>query len=336
MSARSATQTGSVFTKALMRPGGGIVVLLIAICVIMAFLSPNFLTVTNLANLLNQAVFLVILAIGMTIVLVSRGIDLSVGAVLGLSGGVAANLMSNGVPMPIAFAAALATGVCLGIINGLVITKLKVPDFVATLAMLGVARGILFVWTEAIPFRGYMDSAYYFIAGLTPFLGPVTAPIVVALVVALVSAIFLRRTPFGRHVYGTGSNPDAARLSGINVDRVKIRVYAISGLLAAVAGILLAGRLTTVHPEMGVGMELDAIAAAVMGGAALTGGRGTVFGAVAGALTLTLIQNAINILNINPYWETIVVGAVILLAVIAERVGSTVLRRPGRQAPASV
>jgi ribose transport system permease protein len=335
MSARSATQTGSVFKRVLMRPGGGIIVLLIAISVIMAFLSPNFLTVSNWANLLNQAVFLVILAIGMTIVLVSRGIDLSVGAVLGLSGGVAANLMSNDIPMPIAFAAALATGVCLGIINGLVITKLKVPDFVATLAMLGVARGILFVWTGAVPFRSYMDSAYYFIAGLTPFLGHVTAPIVVALVVALASAAFMRRTPFGRHVYGIGSNPDAARLSGINVDRVKIRVYAVSGLLAAVAGILLAGRLTTVHPEMGVGMELDAIAAAVMGGAALTGGRGTVFGAVAGALTLTLIQNAINILNVNPYWETIVVGAVILLAVIAERVGSAVLKRPERQAPAS-
>lgn len=335
MSARSATQTESVLTRALRRPGGGIVVLLVVISVITAFLSPTFLTVSNLVNLLNQAVFLVILAIGMTIVLISRGIDLSVGAVLGLSGGVAANLMTNGIPMPIAFAAALAAGACLGTINGLVITKLKVPDFVATLAMLGVARGILFVWTGAIPFRSYMDSAYYFVAGLTPFLGPVTAPIVIALIVAVVSAAVLRRTPFGRHVYGIGSNPDAARLSGISVDGMKIRVYAVSGLLAAVAGILLAGRLTTVHPEMGVGMELDAIAAAVMGGAALTGGRGTVFGAVAGALTLTLIQNAINILNVNPYWETIVVGAVILLAVIAERVGSMVLKQPGRQEPAS-
>lgn len=319
-----------------MRPGGGIVVLLIVISVIMAFLSPNFLTVSNWANLLNQAVFLMILAIGMTIVLISRGIDLSVGAILGLSGGVAANLMSNDVPMPLAFAAALATGVGLGVINGLVITKLKVPDFVATLAMLGVARGILYVWTEAVPFRSYMDSTYYFIAGLTPFLGPITTPLVVTLVVALAVAAVLSRTSFGRHVYGTGSNPDAARLSGISVDRVKISVYAVSGLLAAIAGILLAGRLTTVHPEMGVGMELTAIAAAVMGGAALTGGRGTVFGAVAGALTLTLIQNAINILNVNPYWETIVVGAVILLAVIAERVGGTVLKRPSRHAPAGV
>jgi len=317
-----------------MRPGGGILVVLIAISAIAATQSPNFLTATNWANIINQAVFVMIVAVGMTIVLIARGIDLSVGSVLGLSGGVAAYLLYNGVPMPIAFAAALATGTCLGIINGLVITKLGIPDFIATLAMLGVARGILFVWTEAIPFRGYMDTFYYTLGGLTRVFWEITAPMLIALVVALAGAAILRFTRFGRHVYGAGSNPDAARLSGVNVDRVKIAVYALSGFLAAVAGILLAGRLTTVHPEMGLGFELDAIAAAVMGGAALTGGRGSILGAILGALTFTVIINIINILNINPYWETIVVGAIILVAVIAERIGDVALRSR-RQVPSA-
>lgn len=334
MAARSMTPVRGFLTGALSRPGAGIIVVLAVVSAFVATQSPSFLTASNWFNILNQMVFLAILAVGMTTVLIARGIDLSVGSVLGLSGGVAAYLMSNGVPMPIAFVAALAAGTCLGIANGLMITKLGIPDFIATLAMLGFARGLLYVWTEAIPFRAYMDSFYYTVGGLTRLFGPVTVPILVALVVALIVAAVLRWTAFGRHVHGVGSNPEAAKLSGVNVDRVKITVYAISGLLAAVAGILLAGRLTTVQPDMGTGYELTAIAAAVMGGAALSGGKGSVFGAVIGALALTVINNVINILNVEPYWETIVLGVIILLAVAAERIGSAI-SMPGRKAPSA-
>lgn len=315
----------STLTEMLRRPGAGLVVFIIAFSAFLTIQAPNFLTLSNWYNILNQAVALALLGIGLTIVLISRGLDLSVGSILGLSGGVAANFISNGVPMLIAFVAALVAGAGLGIVNGLVITKLRVPPFIATLAMLSIARGALFVWTEAIPFRGYMTEFYYLLGGLTPIFGVriVTLPVLIVLIVALISAVVLKGTQFGRHVYAVGSNPEAAELSGVNVDRIKISVYAISGLMAALAGIILAGRLTTVHPEMGLNMELTAIAVAIIGGAALTGGRGSIFGALAGALTLTLIQNSISILGLNPNWETAVVGAVILMAVIVNRVLAT-------------
>lgn len=308
-------------TEILRRPAAGLVIFIIAFSAFLTIQTPSFLTLSNWYNILNQAVVLALLGVALTIVLISRGLDLSVGSILGLGGGVAANFISNGIPMPIAFAAALTVGTGLGIVNGLVITKLRVPPFIATLAMLSIARGALFVWTEAIPFRGYMNEFYYLLGGLSPLFGirVVTLPVLVVLAVALISAAVLKGTQFGRHVYAVGSNPEAAELSGVNVDRIKISVYAISGLLAALAGVILAGRLTTVHPEMGLNMELIAIAVAIMGGAALAGGRGSVFGALAAALTLTLIQNSISILNLNPNWETVVVGAVILLAVLVDR-----------------
>lgn len=312
----------STVTEMLRRPAAGLVVFIIAFSAFLTIQAPSFLTLSNWYNILNQAVALALLGIGLTIVLISRGLDLSVGSILGLSGGVAANFISNGIPMPIAFATALVAGAGLGVVNGLVITKLRVPPFIATLAMLSIARGILFVWTEAIPFRGYMTEFYYLLGGLTPIFGVriVTLPVLIVLAVALIGAVVLRGTQFGRHVYAVGSNPEAAELSGVNVDRIKIAVYAISGLMAALAGIILAGRLTTVHPELGLNMELTAIAVAIIGGAALTGGRGSMFGALVGALTLTLIQNSISILGLNPNWETAVVGAVILMAVIVNRV----------------
>lgn len=335
MTASSAAESvWSALRKALLRPGGGIVVILVSIAVFATTQSPVFLTANNLFNIVDQTVILMILAIATTMVLIAGGIDLSIASILGLSGGVAAYLMSNGLPMPVAFVAALATGTSLGIVNGLVITKLGVPDFIATLAMLGFARGVLYVWTEAIPFRGYMTPFYYMLGGLTRLAGPITVSILIALVLAIVVAAVLRWTTFGRHIHGVGSNPDAARFSGVSIDRVKISVYATSGLLSAAAGILLAGRLTTVQPSMGEGFLLPAIGAAVMGGAALSGGKGSVFGAVMGALTLSTITNVINILNVNPYWQSITVGIIIILAVLAERVSSSMSRTRGEASTA--
>ncbi|MGI9658685.1 MAG: ABC transporter permease [Gaiellaceae bacterium] len=311
------------------RPGTGILAFLIILCIAMAPTSKSsvFFTETNWFNIANQSVFVAILAVAMTIVLISGGIDLSVGAVVGLTGGVVAWLMAHGTPLAVAFIAGLATGAILGTINGLVITRLGVPDFIATLALLSVARGLLFVWTDGIPFIDYMTDTYRTIGGLEKLFWQITVPILIALGVAFAAAALLRKTRQGRHIKATGSNTDAARLSGVNVTRVKVAVYAGSGFLAALTGILLAGRLTTVQPLMGAGLELEAIAAAVMGGAALTGGRGSILGAMLGAITLVVIQNIINIFGIEPAWETIVVGAIILMAVSIDRLTTTVFRQ---------
>jgi ribose transport system permease protein len=299
--------------------GGGTLVFLVAISAIMATQNSTFLTSNNLLNVLNQSVFIGILAVAMTIVLIHGGIDLSVGAVAGLTGGLVAFLMGHGVPMGWAFIDALLLGTALGIVNGLVITRLGVPDFIATLAMLGVARGLLFVWTEGVPFIDYATSTLRTIGGLNAVVWKITVPMILLVVVAGLAAGMLTRSRFGSHVRATGSNREGARLSGVDVDKVKIAVYALSGALAALVGILLAGRLTTVQPGMGEGLELRAIAAAILGGAALTGGRGSVVGAVVGAITLAVIQNIINLSGLNPAWETLIVGAIILTAVIVDR-----------------
>jgi ribose transport system permease protein len=284
---------------------------------------------------LNQWGFVAVLAVGMTIVLVHGGIDLSVGAVAGLTGGLVAYLMGHGVPMGWAFVDALLLGTALGLINGLVITRLGVPDFIATLAMLGVARGLLFVWTQGVPFIDYVTDPYRTVGGLDKIVWQITLPMVIVVIVAGLAALMLRRSRFGSHVRATGSNREGARLAGVAVDRVKVIVYALSGALAALVGIILAGQLTTVQPGMGEGLELRAIAAAILGGAALTGGRGSIVGAVVGAITLSVIQNIINLSGINPAWETTIVGAILLAAVVVDRIVSlAAARQRAPRAPA--
>ena len=312
------------------RPGAGIFIFLVVLLIAMGFWSPVILGAGNLIGILNQMVFILIPTFGLTLVIIAGGLDLSVGSVLGLTGGIAAYLIAQGTPLPAAFAAGILCGAVIGLVNGLVITRLRVPDFVATLAMLGVVRGALYVWTHAVPIRNYMSKPYFVIGGLRMVLWKVSVPLMVAFVLLLILAFILRRTHYGVHLRATGSNPDAAKLSGINPDRVKVVAYTASGALAAITGILLAGRLTTVHPDMGSGYELNAIAAAVMGGAALSGGRGSFYGALIGAVTLTVIQNAINILNIDPNWEHVIIGAIILFAVLIDR-GALALA--GRRAP---
>ncbi|WP_214366684.1 ABC transporter permease [Pseudonocardia sp. H11422] len=315
------------------RPSAGVLALLALICVVMAFLAPSFLTYGNWYNLAQQMVYVALLAIGMTIVLITGGIDLSVGSVLGLSAGVMAYLINQGLIFGLALVLAVATGAGLGLINGLVITKLGIPDFVATLAMLGVASGLLFLWTGGVPFIGFMLPDYEILGGGTALLGDLTAPILAMVVIAVLVALIMRRTSFGRHAYGVGSNREAARLSGVAVVRVRITAYVISGTLAACAGVLLAGRTTTVAPTMGVGYEIQAIAAAVIGGAALAGGRGRILGAVLGALTLTVASNVINLASVSPTWQSVAIGAILLVAVGLDRASAHLSRRLGRAVP---
>ena len=303
---------------ALAQPWSGIALFLIVVFVVMSFASPVFLTSINLLNILNQSAFLMILAAGMAIVLMGGGIDLSVGAIAGLVGGVAAWLIAEtGTPLYGAILVGLVVALGLGTLNALIIIHLRIPDFIATLAMLGFVRGLLHVWTEGVPFINYSSNDFRILGGLFRLIGGITAPEVIAFFIIVGAILILLFTKFGRHLRATGDNPAIARLSGVNVIRTKYTIYIISGFLAGVVGILLAGRLMTVQANMGLGMEIKALAAAIMGGAVLTGGRGSILGAVLGALALTIIQNIINLFGIEPAWETLVVGAIILIVVFS-------------------
>jgi ribose/xylose/arabinose/galactoside ABC-type transport system permease subunit len=321
---------GAQFGRLLQNPSSGALALVAVLAVAMSMAFPAFPTGTNAGNIANQMVFVVLLALGMTVVLITGGIDLSVGSVMGLSAGIGAYTITTGVPLFLGLLAAVAAGGFLGFINGLLITRLGLPDFIATLAMLGVARGVLFLWTNGVPLTGYMLPEYYIISGLEQPFGFLTVPMLLAIAAVLAVGLLLKATGFGRHAYGIGSNPQAALLSGVPVNRIKVTAYVISGLTAGVAGMLMAGRTMTVAPTMGIGFELSAIAAAVIGGAALTGGRGTAFGALTGALVLSITANAINISGVSSAWQQVVIGAVLLLAVVFDRVSSLLRERSAR------
>ena len=305
----------------------GIVALLIFVIIFMTFFEPSFATSGNVTNIINAMMTVSFLAIGMTVVLIAGGLDLSVGSTMAVTAGVSGKFLSYGMPMSVAFIWALAIGVGIGLINGLLITKLGIPDFIATLATLGIGQGVILFWTQGVPILGYMNDAYYYIGGLKKIFGPVSIPMIAVVVISVTVSIILKRTSFGLKLYAVGSSPISARNAGVNVDAIKISAYAISGLLAAIAGIHIAGRTTTIPPLIGKGYEISAIAAAVIGGASLLGGKGRVVGALIGALTLTLTRNIINLLGIESSWQSIVTGSVLIGAVLANRASSEFSRK---------
>jgi ribose transport system permease protein len=328
--ARPANPLAQLWNRLLLDPTLGVIMLLILVCAVSVFVLPAFLTLTNLTNLVSTSLIVMILAMGMTVVLVSGGIDLSIGAVMALCAGVTAKTLLLGLPLFVAYICALVVGVAAGIGNGLLITKLKLPDFIATLAMLGFASGILYIWTGGVPIIGYMVPEYYYIGGLKPLFGIITVPMVAALVVALVLGWMLGSTRLGTHLFAVGSSPTAAMQSAVRVDRTRILAYVISGVTAAVAGIILAGRNTNVPADLGIGYEIQAIAAAVIGGAALSGGRGRILGAILGAVTLAATINIINLEGVPSSYQRIVIGGILLIAVLANR-GSDVVSAAARQ-----
>jgi ribose transport system permease protein len=316
--------------RLLLDPTLGVITLLVLVCVVSVFVLPEFLTVTNLTNLVSSSLIVMILAMGMTVVLVSGGIDLSIGAAMALCAGVTAQTLLLGVPLFGAYMCGLAAGALIGIGNGILITRLKLPDFIATLAMLGFAGGVLYIWTGGVPIIGYMLPEYYYVGGLTPLFGSITAPMVTALVLALVLGGMLGSTRLGTHLFAVGSSPVAAMQSAVRVDRTRVLAYVISGLTAAIAGIILAGRNTSVPADLGNGFEIQAIAAAVIGGAALSGGRGRILGAVLGAITLAATINIINLEGVPSSYQRIVIGCILLVAVLANR-GSDVVSAAARR-----
>ncbi|MFJ5263730.1 substrate-binding domain-containing protein [Streptomyces sp. NPDC088387] len=300
----------------------GALTALIVLVIALSALSGDFLTTDNLLNIGVQAAVTAILAFGVTFVIVSAGIDLSVGSVAALSATVLAwSATSEGVPVVLAVLLAVATGIVCGLVNGFLISYGKLPPFIATLAMLSVARGLSLVISQGSPIA-FPDSVSHLGDTLGGWL-PV--PVLVMIVMGLITAFVLGRTYIGRSMYAIGGNEEAARLSGLRVKRQKLAIYAFSGLFAAAAGIVLASRLSSAQPQAAQGYELDAIAAVVIGGASLAGGTGKASGTLIGALILAVLRNGLNLLSVSAFWQQVVIGVVIALAVLLD----TVRRKAG-------
>ncbi|MEU6998028.1 ABC transporter permease [Nonomuraea sp. NPDC046570] len=293
----------------------GALAALVVLAVALSLLSSDFLTVTNLLNVGVQAAVTAILAFGVTFVIITGGIDLSVGSVAALSAIVLAwSATDAGLPWPLATLLGLAVGLAAGLVNATLIAYGKLPPFIATLAMLGIARGLALVISQGSPIA--MPEA---VAHLGDTIGSyLPVPVIVMVVVGLITSVILNRTYVGRAMYAIGGNEEAARLSGIRVDRQKLITYALSGLFAAVAGIVLASRLASAQPQAAAGYELDAIAAVVIGGASLSGGKGRAFGTFVGALILAVLRNGLNLLSVSAFWQQVVIGVVIALAVLLD------------------
>ncbi|EJL6356433.1 ribose ABC transporter permease [Vibrio cholerae] len=292
---------------------------LLFLVVVVSFLNPNFFTVDNLLNILRQTSVNAIIAVGMTLVILTAGIDLSVGSVLALCGAFAATLVAMEVPVLVAVPTALLAGAALGAISGIIIAKGKVQAFIATLVTMTLLRGVTMVYTDGRPIStGFTDTADTFAWFGTGYALGIPVPVWLMVVVFAGAWYLLNHTRFGRYVYAVGGNESATRLSGINVDRVKIGVYAICGLLAALAGIIVTSRLSSAQPTAGMGYELDAIAAVVLGGTSLMGGKGRIMDTLIGALIIGFLNNALNLLDVSSYYQMIAKAVVILLAVLVD------------------
>lgn len=303
---------------------------LVLLCIGIALMSDKFLTVDNTWNVMRQISVNICISVGMTLVVLTAGIDLSVGSVLALCGAITAGLLKFGVELPShnlfigftilgAVLIGLAVGALLGLFNGWAVTRFKVPPFVATLAMLTIARGLTMLWTKGFPISDLGNSFDYIGTGW--FMG-IPLPVWISGVVVIAAVVLTKKTALGRYIYAIGGNEHASRLSGININKVKLAVYAIAGVLAAVGGIMITSRLDSAQPNAGMSYELDSIAAVVIGGTSLSGGRGSIMGTVLGAIIIGVLNNGLVLLNVSPFWQQVVKGGVILLAVIIDKANS--------------
>ena len=294
-----------------------LLVLLLVFVIISSVLSPNFLTIGNLLNLLQQASIPGIVAIGMTVVIIIGGIDLSVGSVAAFAGMISAILISKGMPAVIAVLAGVLLGAALGLITGILISKFGLPDFIATLAMMEIARGAALLTTEGVPVFG-LPSSFKFIGG--GFIGKVSVSGIIWIILTVVFALMLKYTSFGRSLYAIGGNREAAMLSGIKTTRNYAIAYVLSACLAAFSGLLTASWLATGQPTACDGMELNAIAASVIGGASLAGGIGSVVGTFGGVFLLQIITNIFNLVGLASFYQQIAKGVIIIAALLLNRV----------------
>ncbi|HEX8119265.1 MAG TPA: ABC transporter permease [Pyrinomonadaceae bacterium] len=288
---------------------------LLGLCVVLWAATPFFLTVSNLLNVTEQAAIIAIVAVGMTFVIITGGIDLSVGSVLAFAGVVMAEVLHKDFPVPLALAVALGTGLLCGLVNGALITLGRLPPFIATLGMMSVARGTALMFTEGRPVSGF-SGGFRSLATGELFGLPVSVVIMAGIYV--LAHVVLTRTKLGRYTYAIGGNEEAALLSGVNVRLYKAAVYGISGMLSGLAAVLLTARLNSAQPIAGMMYELDAIAATVIGGTSLLGGEGTVVGTLIGALIMAVLRNGLNILGVSSFVQQVVIGSVIITAVLID------------------
>jgi ribose/xylose/arabinose/galactoside ABC-type transport system permease subunit len=286
---------------------------LIFLCLILWILTPYFLTPSNLLNILEQSSINAIVAVGMTFVIITAGIDLSVGSILAFSGVVMASVLQGGVPLTLALLAGLGVGTACGLVNGFLVSVGKLPPFIVTLGMMSVARGAALVYTDGRPISSF-EPTFRFLATGKIFFIPM--PLLIMLLVYSIAYLVLTRTKFGLYTYAMGGNEEATRLSGVNVRFHKTMVYALSGLTSAIAAVLLTARLNSAQPIAGIMYELDAIAATVIGGTSLMGGEGTLTGTFIGALIMGVLRNGLNLLGVSSFLQQIIIGLVIIIAVL--------------------
>jgi ribose/xylose/arabinose/galactoside ABC-type transport system permease subunit len=298
----------------------GTLIGLVVLGAVLSALTPYFLSVSNLLNIAEQTSINATVAVGMTFVILSGGIDLSVGSIVALSGVVLGLALRDGQPLVLAVLLALTVGIICGQINGTLIDRGGLPPFIVTLGMMSIARGAALVITEGRPVSGF-DETFRSIA--TARIGFVPAPVLIMTSVYLIAHFVLARTTFGRYVYAIGGNEEAARLSGVRIHLHKSLIYAVSGLTSAVAAVILTARLNSAQPIAGMMYELDAIAATVIGGTSLMGGEGTLAGTLVGALIMGVLRNGLNLLGVSSFLQQIVIGGVIVGAVLVD----TVLKR---------
>jgi inositol transport system permease protein len=320
---------GGLFTRerlgALLRKYA-IVFIFLAMVLLLSLLSPAFLKTQNLINVVRQISVIGFLAIGVTVVIISTGIDLSLGSVLGLAAVVAASFAQQEgwkealypgmqFPLVVPILAGLAVGVACGAVNGLLIATFRIPPFIATLGMMTAARGLAYIYSNGRPVSTLTDPFLFIGQG---YLLGIPVPIILFAIVIIGTSLMLSFTRFGRNVYAIGGNELAARVSGINIYRTKIWIYIFSGLMAGLGGIVLTSRVASATPGLGIGFELDAIAAAVIGGTSFAGGIGTVWGTVIGALIIGTMNNGLDLLNVSPFYQQVVKGVIIVVAIIID------------------
>lgn len=302
----------NIFTK-----NKGIILVLLAMVVLLSLLSPVFLTTNNIISLVQQITINMFIALAMTLVIITGGIDLSVGSIVALSSTITVGLIvNNDIPLFIAILIGLAIGVITGLLNGVIITNFKLPPFIVTLATMNIVRGIAYIYSGGSSIRITDDS--FTNLGTSQLFGVIPIPILYMIVFIILFSILLSKSKLGTYIYAIGGNREAARLSGINTLKTEVIVYTIAGFMAAFAGIVLAARMYSGQPSVGQGYEMDAIAASVLGGVSMAGGKGNISGTVFGAIVIGIVSNGLNLLGISSFWQLVVMGIIILAAVIVD------------------
>ncbi|MDF2821294.1 MAG: rbsC [Clostridiales bacterium] len=296
----------------------GALIALILLVFGISILSPEFRTFNNFLSLLRQSSINGLIAFGMTFVILTGAIDLSVGSVLALTTVLCASMITSGVPVGIAMILALLIGAGLGLVSGLLVTKGRLQPFIATLITMTVYRGLTMIFSNGKPISKLGNSAILKFVGKGNIFG-IPIPVIILVVIFIIFFIVLNKTTFGRRVYATGSNWKSARLAGVNIRQTKTIAYIISGTMAALSGLILLSRLNSAQPTLGMGYELDAIAAVALGGTSMSGGRGKIFGTFIGVLIIAVLNNGLNIVGVSSYYQDVIKGLVILIAVLSDR-----------------